>query len=353
MKIKSVAVSRLVAPLIVPFRIATGAHQQLDNVFLTITLADGTKGYGEAAVATHITGETVPTTMANLRLMSQYLKGRDIGEFLALGAYAQSLFINNMAAAAAVEMALHDAVTRHLSIPLWRLWGNQPKTFSTDITLVVGSLEETSSMAATYYRQGFRAFKIKIGKDIDEDLKRVEAVASITKGSTLILDANQGYSADQTLYLLKNLKQQRIAIDLIEQPVTKSDWEGLKRVTASTNVTVCADESVSTLPQAVRAINERAVGAINIKLMKTGLTHGAMIARLAKANGIKLMLGGMMESPLAMTAAAHLAAGLGCFDYIDLDTPFFIKGGLKSHPCLNSKGRYDLHGIKTGIGIVP
>lgn len=353
MKITKVKVSSLKAPLIVPFRIATGVHQSLDNVLLTITLSDGTKGYGEAAVATHITGETVPETMKNLEIMAIYLQGQDIDQFLAMGGYAHSLFTNNMAVVAAVEMALYDALTRSLKMPLWSLWGNSPKRFQTDITLVVTSVEETADMARAYYAQGFRAFKIKIGKDMDVDFKRVAAVAKIIRRSQLLLDANQGYSDQQTLKLLKLLEAHDIKIALIEQPVPKSDWEGLKRVTRLSKVLVCADESVSSLPQAVKAIKEKAVGAINIKLMKTGIMHSVMIAQLARANGIKLMLGGMMESPLAMTASAHLAAGLGCFDFIDLDTPFFIKGAMKGHPCLNAKGQYDLSGIKAGIGIVP
>jgi L-alanine-DL-glutamate epimerase-like enolase superfamily enzyme len=353
MKIIKVHVTTLKAPLLMPFRIATGAHYSLDNVLLTLTLADGTKGYGEAAVATHITGETIPETIKHLKIAATYLQGQDIGQCLRLGAYMHSLFTHNMAAVAAVEMALHDALTRSLKMPLWKLWGRIPKRLKSDITLVVGSLEETVTMARQFYGQGFRAFKIKIGQDRDLDVKRIMAVANIVRKSSLILDANQGYNARQTLQLLKELAKQRILIDLIEQPVPKADWEGLKQVTRATKVLVCADESVGTLPHAVKAIKEKAVGAINIKLMKTGLTHAVMIASLARAHGIKLMIGGMMESPLAMTASAHLAAGLGCFDYVDLDTPFFIKDGLKGHPCLQSNGHYDVSVISSGIGIVP
>lgn len=353
MKIKSVKVSLLNAPLLTPFRIATGQHDSLANVLLTITLSNGIKGFGEAAVATHITGETIPETVKNLNIAATYLQGQDLGNYLKMAGYVQSLFTNNMAAVAAVEMALVDALTRHLDMPLWKLWGTKPKLFSTDITIVIGSLEETINNTKQFYAAGFRAFKIKVGQDLDLDYKRVAAVASIAKKSVIILDANQGYSVSQTLVFLKKLEKAKIIIDLIEQPVPKADWEGLAKITRSTKVLVCADESVSSLPQAVYAIKTKSVGAINIKLMKTGLVHGAMIAQLAYANGIKLMIGGMMESPLAMTASAHLAAGLGVFDFIDLDTPFFIKGGLNKHPALNAAGRYDVRGIKSGIGIIP
>jgi len=95
------------------------------------------------------------------------------------------------------------------------------------------------------------------------------------------------------------------------------------------------------------------VHIINVKLMKCGLFEAREIALLAQANGIKLMIGGMMESSLAMTASAHLAAGLGFFDYVDLDTPFFIKDGLNKNPYLSKRGVYDLKKVSSGIGITP
>ena len=163
----------------------------------------------------------------------------------------------------------------------------------------------------------------------------------------IILDANQGYSARETLQFLKLLSKIGIVPDLIEQPVPKADWEGLKQVTRESKVCVCADESASSLADAVRIIKEKAAGAINVKLMKTGLVHALEISRLAHAAGVKLMIGGMMESNLAMTASAHLAAGLGYFDFIDLDTPFFIKGEVARNPYLSSQGIYDLSKVKS------
>ncbi len=96
----------------------------------------------------------------------------------------------------------------------------------TDITIVIADLEETKARAKAFKAQGFRAFKIKIGRDMDMDFKRVEAVCSIAPRSQIILDANQGYSARQTLQFLKLLSKAGIVPDLIEQPVPRADWEG-------------------------------------------------------------------------------------------------------------------------------
>lgn len=339
------------APLNQPFRIASGQHDRLENILFTIELKDGTKGRGEAAVATHITGETVDRTLKNLKGTALWLEGRKAEDYPDISAQLHERLASNQSAVAAAEMAVFDALTRYLRIPLWRWWASAPQRLRTDITIVLSDLEETKARAKAFKKQGFRAFKIKIGRDMDLDFVRVEAVAKIAPRAQIILDANQGYSARQTLQFLKRLRKAGIAPDLIEQPVPKGDWEGLKKVTRESGVCVCADESASSLADAVRIIKEKAAGAINVKLMKTGLVHAVEISRLARAAGLKLMIGGMMESNLAMTASAHLAAGLGCFDFIDLDTPFFIKGEAARNPFLSSQGVYDLSKVKAGIGI--
>jgi L-alanine-DL-glutamate epimerase-like enolase superfamily enzyme len=349
--IKGYTLIPLQAPLNQPFRIAVGQHNTLDNLLLTISLADGTKGFGEAAVATHITGETIEDSVKNLHATFQWLMGQDAADYLKISAGLHERLSNNKCALAAVEMALLDALTRQWKMPLWRFFGPKANALKTDITIVIGSLEETQQKAKAFYAQGFRSFKIKIGKDEELDFLRVKAVKKIAPKGIIILDANQGYSDEQTLKFLSRLKRAGVTVALIEQPVPKADWEGLKRVTKVSKVAVCADESVSSLAQAVRAIKEKAVDVINIKMMKTGIIESREIAQLARANGIGLMMGGMMESNVAMTAAAHMASGLGGFDFIDLDTPFFIKNHAERNPFLSPAGVYNFKNARSGIGL--
>ena len=350
-RIDNITVSILKADLIQPFRTALGSHDCLENLLVKLELSDGTKGCGEAAVATHITGETIQGTKNNLKKAAEKLIGRDGSDYLKISAELNERLPHNKCAVAAIECALMDALTRQWKIPLWKLFGARPVKLVSDITIVIADLAETEKAVSRFYRRGFRTFKVKIGRDFDLDIKRVASVKRLTRGSKIILDANQGYSGDQTLKFIKELKKIKVRPALIEQPVPKKDWEGLKRVARSCGIPVCADESVGDFKEALRAVKEKAVPVINIKLMKSGLIEAHKIALLAKANGIKLMIGGMMESSLAMTASAHLASGLGCFDFIDLDTPFFIKDGLKRNSYLNSKGVYDLKKVKAGIGI--
>jgi len=349
--VSKISVSNLQAPLIQPFRTALGQHDGLENILFSLELGDGTKGFGEAAVASHITGETVEETLKNLKAVGQSLIGRDVSGYLQLSAQLHERLPKNKSAVAAIETALMDALTRQWKIPLWKSFGNKPQRLASDITIVIADLTETERSVKKFYKQGFRAFKVKIGRDEELDYMRVLAVKRLAPRCDIYLDANQGYSAEQTLRFLKLLSRAGVKPVLIEQPVPKKDWEGLKKVTRFAGIEVCADESVSSLGDAVRAIHEKAADVINIKLMKFGLIEAREISLLAKANGIKLMIGGMMESSLAMTAAAHLATGLGGFDYIDLDTPFFIKDEFKKNPYLSSRGVYDLRKVKAGVGI--
>ncbi len=359
--ITKTSVSILRAKLYQPFRTALGQHDTLENILFKMELHNGTVGFGEAAIATHITGETIPLTLKNLENVGESLIGRDAADYLKISAYLNERLPRNKSAVAAIETALLDAFTRQRGIPLWKLFGGGalPRhdswrgapLLTTDITIVIADLKETESTAKKYYRQGFRTFKVKIGRDKDLDLKRVSAVHKITKGSPIYLDANQGYSAKETLSFIKELKRFKMTPALIEQPVAKNDWAGLKEVSRRTTIPVCADESVSSIEDLVKLIRQKSAGAVNVKLMKFGLINSWKIALLARAGGLKLMIGGMMESSLAMTTSAHLACGLGFFDYIDLDTPFFMKKDPFHNPYLNQKGVYDLRKVRAGVGL--
>jgi L-alanine-DL-glutamate epimerase-like enolase superfamily enzyme len=349
------------APLATPFRIASGQHDELANVFFRLRTTDGVCGYGEAAVATHITGETVAATLANLQAAAATLHGRRVDDPEEVCREFAARFAGNHSGLAALEMALLDLSSRLQGIPFYRLFSpaagkHTLLAFDTDITIVIGSLDEACAAARQFTDQGFTTFKIKIGQDEELDLKRVLAVREIAPASRLILDANMGFSVERMLVFLDRLDRGGARPLLLEQPVSKHDWDGLAAITAAlagSGTLVCADESVGSLADARRAIDSNAVGAINIKFMKSGILEGAEIARLACRQGMPLMLGAMMESALAISASAHFAAGLGCFDFMDLDTTFFIKGPLAHSPCLDDSGRFDLHGAGPGIGVEP
>jgi L-alanine-DL-glutamate epimerase-like enolase superfamily enzyme len=354
MIIERMDIKTIEAPLRIPFRIATGQHNTLENVFVCLTLKGGIQGFGEAAVATHITGETVQATLRNLQEAAAVSVGEDISDYRSFLSAFREKFSDNHAGLAALEMAVLDAWTRTLKIPLWKIFGEKAVPLCSDITIVIGSLEEAKASASMYVRRGFKTFKVKVGKDHDLDLARVLVVKKAARGAAIVLDANQGFDAKGMLRFLQELKKYKVVPVLVEQPVPKDDWDGLKQVTRAlrgSGMLVCADESVGSLENAARAVHEKAVTAINVKLMKSGILEGEAIARLARAAGMELMIGAMMESSLAITASAHMAAGMGCFKSIDLDTTYFLKGALAKSPYLDGKGCFDLSRARAGIGV--
>jgi L-alanine-DL-glutamate epimerase-like enolase superfamily enzyme len=155
-------------------------------------------------------------------------------------------------------------------------------------------------------------------------VERLVAIHAVAPRARLFADANGGYTLAGARTFLAALERARVPLSLLEQPVAAEDFEGMAALTRESRVPVCADESARSAADVLRLIRERAAHGINIKTMKCGLVEALAMWQLARAAGLELMVGGMVESTLAMSASAHLAAGLGGFTYADLDTPLFI-----------------------------
>jgi L-alanine-DL-glutamate epimerase-like enolase superfamily enzyme len=310
-------------------------------------------GWGEAGVAPHITGESMSQTRSNLQQVARNIVGHDIADYRQTCASFSSVLGGNPAALAAAEMAVLDCLSSSCGFPFWRLSGSRAARCSTDITVVLGTPRDARAIAKRFFRRGFRSFKIKVGADTAVDVARVLAVAESAPGSSLVLDGNEGYDASRALDLIRALRKQGIRPRLFEQPVPRADWDGLARLTRESDIPICADESVRTLSDAIYAVRSRAVKAINVKFAKSGVLAAAAIARIAKAAGMKVMIGAMLEGALSITAAAQFASGLGLFDFIDLDTTYFIDGPLGKSPYLDQGGRFDFRSAEPGIGVTP
>ncbi|MBI4056547.1 MAG: dipeptide epimerase [Elusimicrobia bacterium] len=351
--IKEVRVWKLNAELTQPFAISHGQHDQAENVLIRLDLSNGVSGFGEAACAPHITGETQDGTLASLRACGQWLVGKPAELYRSLCRLLAERLQNNRCALAGLEMALLDALTRCWNVPLYRFFGGAGTRIETDMTVTVGSVEEAGALTRQILKKGIRKLKVKVGRDFDLDLLRVRRIHQMAPRCEIVLDANQAFDPGRTMLFLKKVRAFGVRPALFEQPVPKADWEGLKWLGKHCPVPVCADESASNFLDVSRIVREKAVPAVNIKLMKFGLLEAAEAASLCRAAGIQLMIGGMLESRLAMTAGAHLAAGMGCFQFVDLDTPYFFKKDPMRGPGLKSNGVYDLKPISCGIGVVP
>jgi L-alanine-DL-glutamate epimerase-like enolase superfamily enzyme len=351
--IRSITVEPLNIPLLEPFAIATGSVSEARNILVTLTLEDGSIGYGEGAPFPPSTGESQETALAAARGCAVLIEGKDAAQWRILSKLIHSVYFSQATARAAIEMALLDALTRSYGMPLYIFFGGAGTMVETDMSIPLVTAEHAYELAKDIVARGINSIKIKVGSELREDVERVEAVREAAPGLGLTLDANQGYTTNEALLCLEALDDRDIRPLLMEQPVPKEDYEGLRYVTQHTSVPVAADESAYSAANVAHLIAMGAANVINIKLMKCGIVEALDIAAVCRATHTQLMIGAMMESRLAASAAAHFVAGLGGFRYIDLDTPMLLAEDPFTGGYEQRGGIYDVSSVKNGLGVEP
>ncbi len=357
-KIRAVEVAALDIPLFEPFGISGGAQAAANNVLVTVELADGTRGYGEAAPLPAYNGETQADALATLEAARLWLAGRDTSletwrtlaaEFRTRGGAQCG------SAQCAFEMALLDALTKQRREPLWKFFGARGTTLETDMTVTTGTAAEAAEATRAILRRGIRMIKVKVGGKLGpaHDLERVAAIHAVAPDSPLILDGNAGVSRAAASELVRGLKARGITPALLEQWLAKDDLAGARALIAESGWLVAADETVTSAADARRVVAERSAQVINIKLMKAGVAEALDIAAVARAAGLALMIGGNVESILAMTVSACLAAGQGGFKFADLDTPLFLAANPFDGGYVLDGGMISVAHITAGHGVTP
>jgi L-alanine-DL-glutamate epimerase-like enolase superfamily enzyme len=335
-----------------PFAIAKGAPSVANNVLVRVTLSGGAVGLGEAAPLTVVSGETQKSSLEAVNSIRSWFVGSDAHAFRPISAKLQAALVGEPAARCALETAVLDAVTRQHGLPLWAFFGGTGTELETDMTIVSGNAEQAAAAAVAIAARGITTLKVKVGAcSGHEDAERLRAVHRAVPTARLLADANGGYAPPEARAFLEALEAMEVPLDLFEQPVDPDAWLDFVRTTTSAGVLICADESVKSAGELMRLIREDAVDVVNIKPMKSGLLEAIAIWQVARVNGIKLMIGGMLESQLAMSLSAHLAAGLGGFTYVDLDTPMFMQ----DHPFIGgfeqTKARLSVANVVAGHGV--
>ena len=323
-QIKRIDIYPLDVPLINPFTIAVTDHTQLNNAAIKITLADASIGWGETPTLPPVTLEDQVTALSVLTVEAGILTGRDAGEWRRIAAELLERIPQYPSVRCGLEMALLDALTRSFQVPLYQFFGATSDSVTTDITIPICAPDQAEQLARQYQQQGFEIIKTKIGQDIDSDIERIRAIRRGFNNCPLVLDANTGFTVEESLTVLAQLRRNDIEPALLEQPVARDDWEGLGKLARETGVPIAADESCQSPQDAARIAKGNLAQVINIKLSKCGVVQALDIAAIARSNGIGLMIGAMVETRLAIGFGAHFAAGLGGFDWIDLDTSLLL-----------------------------
>ncbi|TZF82058.1 dipeptide epimerase [Pedobacter sp. BS3] len=303
-----------------PFTIATGTMHYAQNVFIRIHTDAGIYGVGECSAFPVIVGETQETCLSVGRDFAALIKRKDALDTAGRLQDINTSIAGNTTIKSAFDMALYDIAAKHAGLPLYQYLGGEKRTVETDITIGIDTVEKMAEKAQQYKSSGARMLKVKLGKNAPEDVKRIEKIREVAGEDMLIrIDANQGWSFDDALLALNGMKD--LNIQFCEQPMRSWYDDLLPALCLQSPVKIMADESCYSHHDARKLINARACDYINIKLVKSGgIAEAIQIHDLARSKNIPCMIGGMLESRLALSAKLHFAYASPNVQFYDLDT---------------------------------
>lgn len=302
------------------FVIATGTMNYAQNTFIRIHTDAGIYGVGECSAFPMIVGETQNTCISVAQDFAEIWKGKDA---LALEDRLAELHLyiaGNATIKSAFDMALYDIAAKHAGVPLYRFLGGEKREITTDITVGIASEEEMAAKALRFSENGAFTLKVKLGKNPKDDIGRIKAIRKAVGFDLPIrIDANQGWSYADAVEALQGLEPYKI--QFCEQPMRTYNDHLLPELRTQTIVPIMADESVYSRYDADRLCKADACDSINIKFSKSSGIHEALkIQQVAAEYGVPCMIGGMLESRLALTAKVHFAYAAPNVKFYDMDT---------------------------------
>lgn len=304
-----------------PYDIAFKSINEVRNVFVEITLENGITGLGSGNPSEYVTGESFESCFNAVREdVPGFPVGRDIRDLNQLTYELTKRLSKNPAARAAFDIALYDAFTQFIDVPLVRFLGQKIKSLPTSNTIGIKSVDETIREAQEYTGMGFKVLKVKLGKDLEEDIERLVMLREKLGENVVIrVDANQGYSIKQTIEFYH--KTLSLNLELIEQPMPARAVEEMRKLPGSIKEKIAADESLLSPRDALELVRPpMAAGIFNVKLMKCGgISQAIKIADIAKSANVDLFWGCNDESAISISAALHIAFACPHTKYIDLD----------------------------------
>ena len=314
MKIRTVEPIAVGLPMKKPVAMAAETVARADNVLVRIEADNGCVGWGEAASAPTMTGETVASMMAAVAHLAPVLAGRLADDFAAISAGMDLQMYGNTGAKAAIEIALLDLVGRAAGQPVHALLG-AAKRSRMPVLAVIGSTDQAADLreAEERWRAGYRAFKIKVGlASPDEDGARTRAICRMLKAGgepcLVSADANQGWSVDEALRYVAAAND--CGLDFFEQPVHAHDFAGMARIAAGSRIPIGADEGIHSRDDIERHHAHKAAAGVSLKAIKLGGLRAVLEAcRLCDSLGMKVNISCKTgELSVASAAAVHLAA---------------------------------------------
>jgi muconate cycloisomerase len=309
-QIKTIEPIAVSLPMLKPVVMAGEEVRRADNVLVRIE-AGGLVGWGEAASAPVMTGDTLESIVSAVHYLSTALRGRDAADIAGALAAMDGRMYGNHGAKAAIEIALHDLVGRASGKPVHALLGEKKRS-RLPLLGVIGGGDRDGDLrdAGQKKASGVTAYKIKVGIDTPEnDAARTREICKVLGGGMLIsADANQGYTTEQALAYVRAVKDS--GLDFFEQPVEAADLAGMAAVAAATAIAIGADEGIHSLEDIRRHHERKAAGGVSLKAIKLGGIRAVTEAgRLCDNLGMNVNISCKTgESSVACAAALHVAA---------------------------------------------
>lgn len=319
MKIVKVEPYVFKVPLVKPFRIFLAEVRCKDHMIVKIETDDGHIGIGEIGPLPEFAGESGATCLSITReRLAPAIIGQDPFDIEKIIKRMDAAVKANHLAKSAVDFALHDLLGRILDIPVYKLLGGKYRD-KIPICWAMGmkSPEEMAKEAVEYVKKGYRCLKAKIGLDPKMDIERMKAIReSVGDGINIRADANQAYSPDVAIQVIKKMEKMDLDLQYVEQPVPYWDIDGMAKVTRAVNTPILADESIFSMHDAVTIIRRGAADIINLKVGKVGgLNVSKKISDFAEAADFPCMVGSMLEIWVGTAAGAHFALAMKNVSY--------------------------------------
>lgn len=329
MKITRVEPIAVSLPMRQPIKMAGVELTAADNVLVRLETDTGVVGWGEAASAPSMTGETVESMVAAVRYLKPLLIGSGLEDPSELSRRMDRALYGNAGAKSAVEIAAHDALGKSLGKPVYALLGGARRERIPMLRMIAASdvradVEEARRCKA----EGYVAFKVKVGTgDPERDADRTRRVCEAIRGGVLIsADANQGWSPEQAIRYVRALEG--AGLDFFEQPVMGDDLAGMARVAAASSIEIGCDEGVHHMEDLRRHHEARAAHGASLKTIKLGgIAPVCRAAALCETLGLKVNLAGKMsESGIATAAVLHIAAAVPSLAWgVSLTSPYLAE----------------------------
>lgn len=328
-KIKRISANEITRPLRTTFSTSLGAKNIIRSVLVKIALADGAFSLGEIPTSFSLKHESIPAIIHILKSVSPQFINSSINDYADKIAGLRKRFFKYPMTISGLETALFRAYLKDKNTAEHAYWGGKSSSLETDITIpfIVNDISLRTWMDYILSKN-FRTYKLKVSGKINQDKKILSSVYSILKNEvkkfSLRLDGNQGYTQKAFLKMLDFIKKNGYRIQLFEQPLKKNDFKGLKFIKKHSPIPIILDETVFTNKDLEYAIEHNLADGVNIKIAKSGIGESARIMQTAKKHNLKLMIGCMTETMAGLSAAIYFSAGTNAFDFIDLDSVYFL-----------------------------